>query len=515
MSLFSPITQGFLFTDFYQLTMAQVYFNYDLHLLEAQFEYFFRSYPNYGQHQAGFCIFAGLETFFQWLNRAKPTPKDLDYLKTLTSRNKKPLFSPAFLDWLAQIDFRELEIKAIPEGRAVHPYVPLVTVKGPFALAQLIETPLLNTLNYQTLIATKAARIKEAAWGQTVMDFGLRRAQWLGGNAGTRAALIGGVEFSSNVGTSSILNLPPKGTHAHSLVQAFMALGYSEEQAFEAFAQIFPDDCILLIDTINTLESGLPNAIKIFQKLQKKGHKPLGIRIDSGDLAYLAVQCYLELKKAHLEDCLIILSNQLDELVIQQIITQIKQEAHDYHIIPEEIISKLVFGTGTRLITSAGCCSLDGVYKLTAIKKHSDWEPALKISDSPSKLLIPGEKKTYRLTDKRNKYMVDLICLETEELPFNNKEFTIFHPQDSNVFRTIQSKDIAKIELLQIDIQKNGQIVYDFPDLKTIQKQKEKDLEHLDKGVKRLIKPHNYHVSITKQVYALREKLLKKYQNKS
>ncbi|WP_456325068.1 nicotinate phosphoribosyltransferase [Desulfonauticus submarinus] len=514
MSILKSWSQKFLFTDFYQLTMSQVYFDYNIHEIEVQFDYFFRSYPNYGSHQAGFCIFAGLETFFEWLSQAKPEKQEIEFLKNLKNNSLKPLFKKNFLTWLKNIEFSTLNIEAIPEGKVVHPHVPIVSIKGPFALAQIIETPLLNILNYQTLIATKAARIKEAAKGQIVMDFGLRRAQGFGGNAGTRGAIIGGVDFSSNTGTCFCLGLTPKGTHAHSLVQAFIALGYSEEEAFWAFAKTFPDSCILLIDTINTLESGLPNAIKTFKKLKTLGKNPIGIRIDSGDLAYLAVQCYKELKKAGFEDCVIVLSNQLDELVIHQILTQIEQEAQEYNLNPKEIISKLVFGVGTRLITSAGSCSLDGVYKLTGVKTKNSWQPALKISDSPAKTLIPGDKKTYRLIDTRGKAMADLICLNKEH-PLDKEKFTIFHPQDSKIFRILNKKDILKADLLQKPIQQNGKIVYEFPSLIEIKKQREQDLKELDQGVRRLINPHIYHVSLSEKLCHLREKLIKNYRNKT
>jgi len=510
-SIFKPITQGFLFTDFYQITMAQVYYRQGIALQPAHFEYFFRSYPNYGSHQAGFCILAGLRTFFEWLVQAKPRPEDLAYLKSLTNRQGKPLFDLQFLDWLKEIDFSCLQIEAIAEGRVVHPHVPLVSVTGPLALAQLIETPLLNIFNYQTLVATKAARFKRAARSQVVMDFGLRRAQGLGGNAGTRAALIGGIDFSSNTGTCAALGVPAKGTHAHSLVQAFLALGYGEEDAFLAFAETFPDDCILLIDTINTLESGLPHAIKIFQRLRQKGHKPVGVRIDSGDLAFLAVECYQELKKAGFEDCFIVLSNQLDELLIHQIISQVEDEAKERNLDPNAILSRLVFGAGTRLITSAGSCSLDGVYKLTAIKKQNKWVPAIKISDSPSKILNPGHKKVYRLKDKRNKAMVDLLCLP-EERPFDHFEFKVVHPLDLNVFRKLKREDVLEAEELHQLIQKENKIVYEFPDFDQIAHKREKDLAELDSGVKRLINPHVYHVSLSEQLATLKEKVLAEIQ---
>ena len=216
--------------------------------------------------------------------------KKLNYLRSQKSRNKKPIFHEDFLKWLKNNgNFNNITLSAIGEGRTVHPHLPLTVVQGPIAMAQILETPLLNQLNFQTLIATKACRIKEMGRKQMLIDFGARRAQDRGAIAGVRGALIGGADFSSNVGISHLLGYPPKGTHGHSVVQLFLSMGMTEEDAFQAFADLYPDDCILLVDTINTLESGIPNAIKVFQKLKKKGHTPLGIRLDSGDLAYLSL----------------------------------------------------------------------------------------------------------------------------------------------------------------------------------------------------------------------------------
>ena len=275
--------EGILFTDEYQLTMAQLYFRMGMHETPALFEHFFRSYPSYGLHQAGYCINAGLAWLLDWMAEAHFRPEDLAYLREQRGAGGEPIFAEDFLDWLAASgNFDGINIQAIPEGRVVHPNVPLTVVEGPLAMAQILETPLLNHLNYQSLVATKAARIRQAGRGQLLLEFGLRRGQDKGANAGARAALIGGADFSSNVGLSHILGLPPKGTHAHSMVQAFLALGGSEEDAFQAYADVYPDDCLLLVDTIDTLESGIPNAIRVFERLQRKGHTPVGIRLDFG-----------------------------------------------------------------------------------------------------------------------------------------------------------------------------------------------------------------------------------------
>ena len=316
--------EGILYTDQYQLTMAQVYFRAGLHERQVQFDHFFRSYPNYGTHQAGYCVNAGLEWLLDWMAEARFRKEDIDYLRSQRSRDGRKVFDDAFLAWLQENGtFAGLTLHAIPEGRVVHPHVPLTVVEGPLAMAQILETSLLNHLNFQTLIATKAALIRDIAHGRLVMEFGLRRAQEKGGNAGTRAALIGGADFSSNVGTSHILGLPPKGTHAHSLVQVFMTLGEGELGAFRAYADVYPDDCLLLVDTINSLESGVPNAIKVFEELRRKGHEPVGIRLDSGDLAYLSIQAAKMMNDAGFPNTTIVLSNDLDEMVIWQILSQI------------------------------------------------------------------------------------------------------------------------------------------------------------------------------------------------
>ena len=261
--------EGILFTDQYQLSMAQLYFRMGLHEKPVQFDHFFRSNPDYGVHQAGYCINAGLEWLLDWMQDAHFTDSDIAYLRGQRDGVGGPVFQDDFLAWLREAgDFGGISLRAIPEGRVVHPNVPLTVVCGPFAMAQILETSLLNHLNFQTLIATKASRISESTHGRTVLEFGLRRAQGKAANAGVRAALIGGADFSSNVGISHVLGYAPKGTHAHSMVQAFVALGEGELAAFRAYAEVYPDDCLLLVDTIDTLESGVPHAIRVFEELR-------------------------------------------------------------------------------------------------------------------------------------------------------------------------------------------------------------------------------------------------------
>jgi nicotinate phosphoribosyltransferase len=511
------IAQGILFTDFYELTMAQLYYRMGLQEKQAQFDHFFRTYPDYGGHQAGYCINAGLEWLLDWMDESRFGDEEIEYLRGQTGQSGNRLFADDFLHWLrANGTFDGITLRAIPEGRVVHPNVPLTVVQGPLAMAQILETPLLNHLNYQTLIATKASRIRETGRGQLLLEFGLRRAQATGGNAGARAALIGGADFTSNVGISAVLGYPPKGTHAHSSVQAFMALGESELDAFRAFADVYPDDCLLLVDTVHTLESGVPNAIKVFEELRRKGHTPLGIRLDSGDLAYLAIQAAKMLNDAGFPETKIVLSNQLDELVIWQIITQIEQEAPRCGINPDHLIRRLVYGVGTRLITSHGNSALDGVYKLVAIRRGEGWVPAIKFSETPEKVTNPGYKNVWRLYDRLNKATADLLSLETEA-PRKMKRIVLRHPTESAKHRTLSwgdahgnPGDISDMELLLVNVLKEGTLVYDLPSIEEMRVRREADLERLDAGVRRIINPHVYHVSLTERLWNLKQDLVRR-----
>jgi nicotinate phosphoribosyltransferase len=502
------ITEGILLTDMYQLTMAQLYFRFGLHEKPVQFDHYFRSYPDYGTHKAGFCINAGLEWLVDWIKDAYFRSEDLDYLRGLKSNDDLQLFGDDFLDWLNRNgNFDGITMRAIPEGRVVHPHTPLTVVQGPVAMAQILETPLLNQLNYQTLIATKAARIREIGRGQLLMEFGLRRAHERGAISGTRAALIGGADYSSNVGVSAVLDVPPKGTHAHSMVQLFIALGEGELDAFQAYADVYPDDCLLLVDTIDTLESGVPNAIKVFEKLKRRGHQPLGIRLDSGDLAYLSIQSAKMLNAAGFKDVSIVLSNNLDELVIWQILTQISEEAPRYGIDPDHLINRLVYGVGTRLITSWGEPALGGVYKLVAVCQDNMWVPALKVSESPSKTPNPGHKHVWRIYDQRRRATADLLSLDDEN-PREMETITLRHPTDHTKYRELHQEDISEIEPLHLDILREGRLVYDWPGLEDIRAQRTADIERLDAGVRRIMYPHIYHVSLTQKLWDLKQGLI-------
>lgn len=500
------IEEGILYTDFYQLTMAQVYFRMGLHEREARFEHFFRNYPNYGAHQAGFCIMAGVQPLVEWMQRVRFGDAEIAALRQQRGSTGEPLFEEDFLAWLRENgDFSRITLEAIPEGRVVHPNVPLSVVTGPLVMAQILETPLLNFLNFNTLIATRAARVRESAGEAMFMEFGLRRAQSLAANDATRAALIGGADFSSNTGASIALGLPPKGTHAHSMVQAAMALGLGELGAFRAYAEQYPDDTLLLVDTIDTLRSGVPHAIQVFQELRERGHHPIGIRLDSGDLAYLSTQSARMLDEAGFPDASIVLSNDLDELIIWQIESQIRQEAARAGISAESVIRRLVFGVGTRLVTSEGDSSLGGVYKLVALQDEAGaWQPAIKISESAEKTPTPGVKRAYRLYDERGIATADLLALADE--PLDAPMLELRHPFGQR--RRWVQQGACQMEPLHETILQRGQQMAAFPSLAAMRERRRADVERLDTGVRRLINPHIYHVSLTPALWELKQQLI-------
>ncbi len=501
---------GVLLTDQYQLTMSQLYFRMGLHERKAQFDHFYRSNPDYGVHKAGYTINAGLESLLDWLDQARFGQEEINYLRSQKSSTGKQLFADDFLDWLKNdFDAKAITLYGIPEGRVVHPNVPLHVVEGPLAIGQIIETGLLNKINYQILIATKAARIKQSTRGQMLLEFGLRRAQGLGAIQGARAALIGGADFSSNVGVSHVLGFPPKGTHAHSMVQVFMGLGEGELAAFQAYADIYPDDCLLLVDTIDTLESGVPNAIRVFEDLNRKGHQPVGIRLDSGDLAHLSIKAAKMLNDAGFPEVSIVLSNDLDELVIWQIVTQIQEEAERYGVDPESLIKRLVYGVGTKLITSGGDAALDGVYKLVAIQQDGEWLPTLKISENVDKILNPGNKRVWRVYDERGKATADLIGLYDEDVS-TQSPLVLRHPTNAGKHRTLSPSEITRIEKLLIPVIEDGRVMVEKEEIAEMRARRDQDIALLDPGVCRLMNPHIYHVSLSAKLWDLKQSLIKK-----
>ncbi len=408
-----PSQAGVLFTDLYELTMAQVYFSHGMADHRASFEHHFRTYPAYGEHRAGFCISAGLGPLLDRLAEFRFGDAELSAMSAMRSASQTPLFEGGFLNWLERRgDFGRLTIRAVPDGRVVHPHTPMTVVEGPLALGQIVESVLLNHRNFATLVATKAARVKQAARSGTVLEFGMRRSAGIGANLAAEAALVGGADFSSNVAASLRLGLPARGTHAHSMVQAFMALGGSELDSFRAFAQVYPDDCVLLVDTIDTMESGMPNAITVFEELRRRGHRPVGVRLDSGDPAPSALEAARMLDEAGFEDASIVLSDQLDEVSITRITAELGRRAEE----PDRLIARLVFGVGTRLVTSHGAPSLDGVYKLAAIRGEGTWKPAYKTTDDPAKSALPGRKGLWRRYGGDGTARQDLVTLvEGEE----------------------------------------------------------------------------------------------------
>jgi nicotinate phosphoribosyltransferase len=527
-----PLAEGFLFVDLYELTMAQLYFRVGWADRHAQFDHFFRHYPDYGAHKAGFCVNAGLATLLDWMERARCGEREIEVLRGLKGGGGESLFGDDFLAWLrGNGTFEALTVRAVPEGRVVHPDAPLTIVRGPLPQAQILESALLNILNYQVLIATRAARLKEAGEGRPVIEFGMRRGQGTGVNAGARAALIGGADFTSNTGISAELGFPPKGTHAHSLVQAFLALGHDELDAFRAYADLYPDDCLLVVDTIDTLGSGVPNAIRVFEELRRRGHEPVGIRLDSGDLAYLSLRAARMLDQAGFPEAAIVLSNQLDEPTLAQILAQIEDEAAANGVDAVRVIGRLTYGIGTRLIVSQGDAALDGVYKLVAVREGDAWLPAIKMSETPAKILNPGEKDVWRLYDRRGKATADLITVAGED-PRADDPLRLHHATLMGVSRALPQREIVEMERLLVEVVREGKRVGDAgiaaaepvasapsasppsPDearreIERLRARRQADVDRLDAGVKRLVNPHTYHVSLSDRLWGVKQELAK------
>ncbi len=508
-------TEGLLFTDFYQLTMAQLYFRHGLADRRVQFDYFFRSHPHYGEHSAGYSIFAGLEWLLDWMRETRATADDVAYLRSLTGASGERLFDDDFLEWFGANGTMEgLTIRAVPEGRVVHPNVPLVVVDGPLAMAQLIETPVLNHLNYQTLVATKASRIREAAQGAPILEFGMRRAHEMGANAGTRAALIGGADFSSNVGVSRLMGVQPKGTHAHSMVQAFLALGGSELDAFRAFAELYPDDCVLLVDTIDTLASGVPNAIRVFEELRARGHVPLGIRLDSGDLAYLAIQAAIQLDAAGFDEVSIVLSNNLDELVIWQIVTQIREEAPKYGVDAEKLLAPIGsrcrhgadhfhgrLGTGRRLQARGHRRRGRAAAGDQALRvQGQDPQPGRQEGVAGLRPARQSHRRSHRPGPRDNPRPVN-----PDPVPSDRRNRGVV---GSKRTRSVRSRPCTKRSLPTVGVSVTPLI------WKPCATRRVADLERLDPGVKRLMNPHLYHVSLSRELWDHKHDLVARLRSK-
>ena len=462
-----------LLTDLYQLTMMNGYRRCKLDERRAVFDIFYRGSGGYS-----YAIAAGLEQAIDYILNLHFDDSDIAYLRSLK------IFDEDFLKALETFEFTG-DIKAVPEGTMVFPYEPILTVSAPLWQAQLVETALLTFVNHQTLIATKAARLKECTKNK-ISEFGLRRAQGPdAGIYGARAACIGGCRTTSNVVAGKLFGIPVTGTHSHSWVMSFD----TELEAFEKYAEIYPDNCLLLVDTYDTLKSGVPNAIKVFDKLKAQGHKPVGIRLDSGDLAYLSRKARVMLDEAGHEDCLIFATNDLDEDILLALNSQ------DAKID--------VYGIGTKLITSYNNASLGGVYKLCALEEDGNLVPKIKVSNSHEKTTNPGVKKIVRIF-KDGMAQADLICLEDETFD-TSKPLTIFHPEQTWKKTTFTDYELKE---LMVPIFKDGKLVYDMPTLKEICDREDKTIDSFFPEYRRVVNTQEYKVDLSQKLWDLKQKLL-------
>ncbi|UCG03103.1 MAG: nicotinate phosphoribosyltransferase [Candidatus Heimdallarchaeota archaeon] len=481
-----------LFTDLYQLTMSQGYFDMNMKNHVATFDLFFRSNPFNG----GYTIACGIQLALEYLMNFKFTENDISYLR------EQDLFSEDFLEYLLNLKFTG-KVEGVKEGSVIFPYTPIISVTGPIIETQLVETGLLNIINYSTLIATKAARIVNVAKGGKIVEFGLRRAQGDSAYIGVRAALVGGCIGTSFVQGGKIWNCPIIGTQAHSWVQTFD----SELESFKAYAEVFPDKCLLLIDTYDVLKSGLPHAIEVAKLLREKGKEIVGVRIDSGDLAYLSVEVYREFKKAGFPNISIVLSNELDEFTINSIVYQILERGgnNKEENLHKETISRLTYGVGTKLITGGQQSALGGVYKLVAL----DREPRIKVSENITKTINPGIKKVWRIHDSNRKFLADIIGLHDEEIPTTGD--WIHHPIEHQ--KKFRLPDDIKVKHSHHLLMKTNKIVIEenFGDWKTAQKYCKEQLLGLDPTFKRLLNPHIYKVSLTEKLFQLKNHMIKKF----
>lgn len=467
-----------LLADFYEFTMSNGFFVKNMTEKIAYFDVFFRKIPDNG----GYVIFAGLEQVIDYINNLKFNNEDIEFLR------KTNKFSDDFLDYLSNFKFTG-DIWAVPEGTVVFPNEPLITVRAPIIEAQILETMILLLINHQSLIATKANRIVTSAKGRPVMEFGARRAHSTDAAfLGARAAMIGGCTGTSCTLTAKEFNIPALGTMAHSFIQSFD----SEYEAFKAYAEAYPNDCTLLIDTYDTINSGLSNAIKVFNEvLAPNGYRPKGVRLDSGDLAYLSKQVRKILDAASFYDCKICVSNSLDEFLISSLLEQGAQ-----------IDS---FGVGENLITAKSDPVFGGVYKLVATESNGEIIPKIKISENVAKITNPGFKKAYRFYDKNtNKALADVITLHDEIIPENN--YKIFDPQNPWKEKTLTN---YLVRPLQEQIFKNGKLVYTVPSLTEICEKSKKELDTLWPEIKRLKNPHKYYVDLSKSLWDLKNGLLR------
>ena len=466
-----------MMTDLYELTMMNGYLRYGKDKNRACFDLFYRRRGDV----TAYAVAAGLEQVIEYVQNLRFTQEDIEYLRSLA------IFDDAFLSYLSDFHFTG-EILAVPEGTIVLPDEPILRVIAPIMEAQLLETALLNIINHQTLIATKAARVVQSARGDKVLEFGLRRAQGPdAGIYGARASIIGGCQATSNVLTGQLFGVPVGGTHAHSWVMSFE----DELTAFRAYADVFPDNCLLLVDTYDTLGSGVPNAITVFKELRARGKEPVGIRLDSGDLAFLSRQARVMLDDAGFPNAKIFASGDLDEEVIWDLKAQ--GAAID------------VWGVGTRMITSMDNPALGGVYKLSAEEVDGKFVPRIKISENPAKITNPGVKQLYRFYDRRSgKALADLLALDEEDFS-SGEPLEIFDPE--NTWKRMTLCDYRMRQLL-VPVFENGELVYDSPALSEIAAYAKQEMETFWDEYKRLNRPHRYKVDLSQKLYDLKLQLL-------
>lgn len=467
--------------DLYELTMSNGIFDSEMRDETVYFDMFFRRVPDDG----GYAVMAGIEQLIEYMNNLEFDESDIAYLKGLK------LFSEDFIEYLRTFKFT-CDVWAMPEGTVIFPHEPIVTVRGPAMQAMMLETMLLLTVNHQSLIATKANRIVRAAAGRPVMEFGARRAHGYGAAYyGARAAVIGGCTGTSCILTAKDFGVPASGTMAHSWVQLFD----DEYTAFKTYAEKYPDSCMVLVDTYNVLKSGIPNAIKVFNEVLKPlGKRPLGIRVDSGDITYLTKKARKMLDDAGYPDAKICISNSLDEYLIRDMIFQ-----------GAKVDS---YGVGERLITASSEAVFGGVYKLAAVEKNGKIIPKIKISENPAKITLPGVKIPWRLYDRETgKAIADVITLGNEKIS-SDEPYEIFDPEHTWK-RKVVTDFVAK--KLQVKIFEKGKQVYKSPAVKEIAKYRAEQVDSLWDEVTRFENPHTYYVDLSEELWSLRDELLKNH----
>lgn len=466
-----------MMTDLYQLTMMNGYVEFGKDNDVAVFDVFYRE-----TNDINLCVACGLEQVIDYIVNLHFTEDDIAYLESLN------LFSKKFIEKIRNFRFTG-DIYAVKEGEIVFAGEPLLTVKAPIFEAQLIETAILNILNHQTLIATKAAKIVGEAHGAKVMEFGLRRAQGPdAGIYGTRAAMVGGCSSTSNVFAAKEFHVPPAGTHAHSWVMSFQ----NEIDAFRAYAKMFPKNCLLLVDTYDTVRSGIPNAITVFRELRESGYEPVGIRLDSGDLAYLSKKARRMLDDAGFPDAIICASGDIDEYIL----ASLNQQGAKIDL----------YGIGTKLITGLPTPALGGVYKMSELTENGVVTPKIKVSDTREKITNPGFKTIYRIYDKEGQAVADLIALRSETFD-DTKPMTIFDPVDTWKRTTLTEYSMREMMTKIFD---QGKLVYRSPSLKEIAEYQKARRAEFSSEHLRLVNPHRYKVDLSDALYALKTKLLQK-----